>query len=76
MRHRRTTEHENVIQGGIVETGQSMVQAWLETDCGEVGILPVRTQIPHEDGPGNGKDAEQCLQQTCGAAIVSAKEAH
>jgi len=46
----------------------------------------VMTQIPHirltRAGKGitfcrtqkNGKDAEQCLQQTCGAAIASAKE--
>jgi len=46
MRRRRTTWDENAVQGSIEETGQSVVQASVECDCLEVGILPVMRQIP------------------------------
>jgi hypothetical protein len=39
MRLRRTTWHENRVQRSTTAAGQSVVQASLEGDCLEVGVL-------------------------------------
>ena len=45
MRLRRTTEHENEVQGNTEVTGQSVVQASVDGGCLEVGFS-VMTPIP------------------------------